>query len=128
MSAATKPAKRQRVADRPPGPYNFASHHFVEGINPSGGNTFGTGFAIGWQRGLRGNIGDRLPQDGAIVEDVISAAKERLEYFQRTRFHCQETAEAIFHLERALDALAERTERRTEEGTEGTFDLKGRVS
>jgi len=97
------------------------SHRFFgPGDAPEGGQTFGAGFAIAWQRGPLGRGKDRIAQNGAFVEDVIFAAKERLEFYQASRFNCPENALAIEHLEAALAALDSRTRRRESQQTEGT--------
>lgn len=88
--------------------------------SPAGGNCFGPGFAIGWQNGPLGRGDDRLPPNGAFVEDVILAAQQRLEFYQRSRFACDENQEAIAHLGCALEALGRRTARREAAGVEGT--------
>ena len=55
--------------------------------------------AIGWQNGLPDaeRIGKRRTGD---VEDVITAAIDRIEYYQQSRFSCQENAAALDHLRR----------------------------
>lgn len=114
--------------------------------NPEGGTTFGNGFAIGWQHGPLGRHTPgcvtqeminhdggpgashiycspdcmRREPNGAFVEDVIAAAEDRLEYYQKSRFACQENHEALMHLKSALDALNRRTRSRELRAVEGT--------
>lgn len=88
--------------------------------NPSGGSTFGDGFAISWQNGPLGRDSARQEPNGAFVENIIAAAKGRLEYYQESRFRCEENAEAIEHLAAALAACNRRTTRRVADGVEGT--------
>lgn len=88
--------------------------------NPAGGNTFGVGFAIGWQNGPLGRGAGRVPANGAFVEDIIDAALNRLEYYQQSKFACSENADAMEHLECALRLLASRTAKREAAGVEGT--------
>lgn len=98
-----------------------SNHWTDDNGNPDGGQAHGCGFAIAWQRGaMVDSDGNRIHQSGAFVEDIISAAKDRLEYFQATRFACDYNAEAIGYLDLALEALAERTSRRKDRGVEGT--------
>lgn len=87
---------------------------------PTGGMVSGTGFAIAWQNGAlkRGDTG--VEPNGAFVEDIIAAAQQRLEFFQASRFACQENAHAIACLANALDVLDKRTKAREARGVEGT--------
>lgn len=87
---------------------------------PTGGVAFGPGFAISWQHGPLGRGAERKEPNGAFVESIIWAAKQRIEFYQSTRFHCEENAEALRHLNDALQQLQARTRRREEAGTEGT--------
>lgn len=93
--------------------------------NPAGGEVIGTGFSIAWQQGPLGAVGseDRKEPNGAFVEDVIDAARQRIAFYQEAngaKFSCEENARALGYLEMALKVLDERTQRRTEQGTEGT--------
>jgi len=99
----------------------FKSEHFndAEG-RPAGGTTIGHGFTIGWQNGPLGRGDDRKEPNGAFVEDVIAAAKDRIDYYQASGFACGENQQAIDHLQQALDALNSRTARREAAQTEGT--------
>lgn len=105
-------------------PMTITSHHFsdAEG-NLGGGQTFGRGFAIAWQRGPLGRGEQRREPNGAFVEDIIRAALSRLEFYQESKFNCQENATAIQHLKAALASLESRTARREAEGTEGTHEV-----
>ena len=99
----------------------FTSNHFNDkDDNPGGGSTFGCGFAIEWQNGPLGRDADRVVPNGAFVEDVIAAAKDRIEYYQSSQFACEENAKAIVHLDKALAYLADRTASRETRGVEGT--------
>lgn len=97
-----------------------SSHFSNSGGNPEGGNTFGNGFAISWQRGPLGRPPQREEPNGAFVEDIIAAAQDRLEHYQNSKFKCDENGKAIEHLKRALELLDMRTKRREDKGTEGT--------
>jgi hypothetical protein len=103
----------------------FQSRYFVDETNaPEGGNAWGTGFSISWQRGPLGQGEKRLAPNGAFVETIIDVVRERLENYQHSRFACVENEEAIKHLEAALLVLNSRTLRRSVEGTEGTLSGK----
>ena len=84
--------------------------------NPTGGLTRGEGFEIDWQNGVK-------EPNGAILEDVLAAAIDRLEFFQNSRFACEENANAIGYINEALGALAARTAKRKAAGTEGTYKV-----
>lgn len=88
--------------------------------NPAGGSTFGTGFAISWQNGPLGRGEDRKPPNGAFVEDIIAAAADRIDYYQASRFACQENADAVAHLRAALECCNARTKAREQRAVEGT--------
>ena len=105
------------------------------GGNPTGGNTVlwvdgGTeseGLAalqIEWQNGIVGEDG----QNGAFVEDVMEAARQRLQFFQASKFRCRENAIALTHLETALAWLDFRTRAREVEGVENTYEEHGNES
>ena len=91
--------------------------------NPAGGFTDGTGFRIAWQDGPLGRGEDRREPNGAFVEDVILAAKDRIEFYQRSKFNCAENALAIGFLDDALESLHDRTTHREERQVEGTHAI-----
>ena len=80
--------------------------------NPSGGHVSATGLEIDWQNGPLERSLDRAPANGVFVETVITAALQRLEYYQSTKFSCRENAIAIMKLEEALHWLESRTKNR----------------
>lgn len=91
--------------------------------NPTGGLVVGTGITIAWQDGPLGRGAERMAPNGAFVEGVILAAKQRIEFYQEAsggKFACQENAWAIEHLAKALAVLELRTKRREDAGIEGT--------
>jgi hypothetical protein len=92
----------------------------MDGEAPEGGQTFGNGFAIAWQRGPLGKEAERKEPNGAFVDDIIAAAMDRLEFYQRSKFRCEENGAAINYLKGALAILKRRTERRETQGVEGT--------
>lgn len=91
--------------------------------NPAGGSVSGTGVSISWQNGPLGRGADRQPANGAFVEGVIEAARQRLAFYQAAnggKFACRENELAIAHLESALTILDERTKAREARQVEGT--------
>ncbi len=88
--------------------------------NPSGGYVKGTGLDIVWQNGPLGRGEARIEPNGAFVETVIDAARQRLEYYQTSKFNSTYNAEAIEYLNKALAALDQRTKDREAAGVEGT--------
>lgn len=100
------------------------AHHFQdEHGNPAGGQTFGNGYCIAWQHGPLQRGGARQDPNGAFVEEVIIAAIDRLNYYQRSKFECEENDEAIHHLVAAVEALHRRTEAREARQVEGTHHV-----
>ena len=98
--------------------YDKVNTHSKDG--PAGGFVTGTGIQIDWQDGPLGRGKDRQEPNGAFVETVIDAARQRLVFYQDSKFSCPENESAIIHLERALRVLDIRTKRREESGIEGT--------
>lgn len=91
--------------------------------NPSGGFVNGVGLTIQWQDGPLGRGVERLKPNGAFVETVIAAAKQRLEFYQTAadgKFNCHENADAINSLNSALRVLDNRTKSREARDVEGT--------
>ena len=103
---------------------SFEMENHTDGAgNPSGGSVRGLGLSIDWQNGpLAAETGRNAP-NGAFVETVIIAARRRIEYYQRTKFACDENADAIDHLNGALEVLQARTARREAAGVEGTYGV-----
>lgn len=100
----------------------FKTHQFLDETGaPEGGCTFGTGFTISWQRGPLGRGPERIEPNGAFVEDIIEAAKNRLEFYQESRFASPYNAVAIDHLRMALESLHRRTADREAREVEGTL-------
>ena len=90
---------------------------------PAGGFVDGLGLHIRWQNGpLRTSDSVRSP-NGAFVETVLQAARQRLEHYQGSPFACAENAEALEHVDAALRALQRRTARREAKGVEGTYGI-----
>lgn len=104
---------------------HITSNHWTdEAGTPTGGATFGRGFAISWQNGgLAEPDGTRKEPNGAFVEDIIVAARDRLRFYQRSKFACQHNADALELLGKALERLDDRTSERTRRGVEGTHQV-----
>ena len=104
----------------------FQAQNYTDGDgNPTGGEVTGTGLYIGWQVGPLGRGDDRQEPNGAFVETVIAAAKQRIEFYQTAgggKFACRENALAITKLDEALHWLNHRTQQREARGVEGTHE------
>jgi len=95
-------------------------HETDENGNPAGGRTTGVGIDITWQDGPLGRGESRREPNGAFVEGVLNAARNRLEFYQDSRFKCRENALAITRIEEALHWLNHRTMDRELRQVEGT--------
>jgi hypothetical protein len=94
--------------------------------NPTGGNTemiagdpSYAAISIHWQDGIVGDNG----QGGAFVEDVLEAARQRLQFFNKSEFRCRENSIAITKIEEALQWLDWRTRQRLIENVENTYEV-----
>lgn len=66
--------------------------------------------------------------NGVFNEDLINMVLDRLKHYQDSKFKCIENEKAIFHLEKALAILNERTKRRSDKGildTHNTDETEG---
>ena len=91
--------------------------------NPTGGYVKATGFSINWQNGPLGRGVGRQEANGAFVEGVVEAARQRIAFYQSAsggKFACKENASALVCLERALLHLNARTQAREKREVEGT--------
>lgn len=93
-----------------------ALHCFDAHGIPDGGCSDGPGFSISWQKGPRNG---RLEVNGAVVEEVIATAMNRLLALQDGGLRCEEHTRAIVHLDEALAALGDRAQRMATRGDEG---------
>lgn len=91
--------------------------------NPAGGHVEGKGLAVIWQNGPLGRDGERIEPNGAFVETVLSAALQRIIYYQESKFKCRENAIAITKIEEALLWLDKRTRDREARQVEGTHKV-----
>jgi len=105
----------------------LAEYHAVntqdENGNPTGGSVEGTGISISWQDGPLGKGTDRREPNGAFVETVMDACRQRIQAYQSSKFVCKENAMAIIKLEEALMWLNKRTQDREVRGVEGIHEV-----
>jgi hypothetical protein len=59
--------------------------------------------------------------NGLTNEVLLAIVVDRLEFFQRGQFACEENADALGYVKLAGEALEARTKRRTDQGVEGTL-------
>src|SRR2546429_4490518 len=100
-----------------------AVNHLDKDGNPAGGNVSGVGLHIEWQKGPLGRGGDRQQPNGAFVETVLAAALQRIQFYQDTKFKCEENARAIDKIQDALQWLNRRTMDREGRDVEGTHTI-----
>lgn len=93
--------------------------------NPSGGYAHGPGLCVAFQDGPRGkkHDGTLLPANGAFVEDLITAAYQRLAFFEGSKFKHEANHRAMLHLQSAIEALQERAKERAQRGVLGANAL-----
>jgi hypothetical protein len=91
--------------------------------NPTGGWARGTGIDIRWQDGPLGRGDERNRPNGAFIEGVLEAARQRLVFFQSSKFACRENAIALTKIEEALHWLDHRTRDRETRQVEGTHSV-----
>lgn len=103
---------------------NFEAENRLEDGKPAGGSVKAMGLQIKWQNGPLGRGKDRKKPNGSFVETVISAALQRLEFYQDSGFGCSENASAIHNLKSALGVLEFRTQQRESAGVEGTHERR----
>lgn len=98
----------------------FIAINFDKKGNPAGGSVEGIGLNILWQDGPLGRDENRKEPNGAFVETVIASVKQRIEYYNRSKFNCFENTMAIAKLDEALAWLNKRTQDREKRQVEGT--------
>lgn len=99
------------------------SENILDNGNPTGGSSRGVGIEIHWQNGPLGNPLDMTKVNGAFIEGVLEAARQRLEFFQSSKFACRENALALTKIEEALHWLDHRTNNRKVRKVEGTYNV-----
>jgi hypothetical protein len=118
------PTTEAELAEMKVAPMEFFSEHWVDSLeNPAGGVSSGLGFTISWQAGPLGRGEERRVPNGAFVEKIIFAAIDRLQFYQRSKFRCDENEAAINHLQDALLSMETRTAGREAREVEGTHEL-----
>ncbi len=88
--------------------------------NPAGGIVDSMGLSIAWQPGPLGSPPDTPRR--AFVEDVLEAARQRLDFYQTAghgRYACRENAIAITKIEEALMWLKARRDKNEQRGVQG---------
>jgi hypothetical protein len=89
--------------------------------NPEGGWMEACGLQIRWQRGAL-DFEDDVPWNGLFLVTLLEAAQRRLEYYQSTKFECEDNAEALQHITDAINVLNSRQIRRFCEGSRGKHE------
>ena len=91
---------------------------------PTGGYATATGMLVVFQDGPTKVHEQLYAKNGAFVEDLLVAAKGRLEFFQTSdKVKCEENQAAILAIESALAVLGARRNRRIAEGKYGTHQM-----
>ena len=105
------------------------SNHEIELVNetdddgnPAGGRVEGCGFHIYWQDGpINREAGEEA--HGAFVEDVLLGVINRMEFYQGSKFACDENEEALRHLRDAHTSMMNRREDRVDRGVQGRHEV-----
>lgn len=103
---------------------NPTGGHVILGVKRGDNEEF-PALHVEWQDGPRGqeHTKDLLPPNGAFVEDVLWAARQRLEFFQNSKYASDYNQSAINHIDNALSALADRTAERRVRQVEGKHEV-----
>ena len=103
---------------------DMVAYNYLEDGKPAGGCVDAIGLDIEWQNGPLGRVGtdERVEPNGAFVETVIEAARQRIQWYNDNGFACRENSLAITKLEEALHWLNARTQRRVSQNVEGTHE------
>lgn len=96
-------------------------NYFDADGNPAGGYAHGPGLCATFQDGPRGRAADGSlePANGAFVEDLLVAAAQRLEFFQRSRFKHEKNQAALDYIYSAINAMNARATERAQRGVLG---------
>ena len=90
--------------------------------NPAGGRVEGCGFHIYWQDGpVDREAGEEA--HGAFVEDVLLGVINRMEFYQGSKFACEENDSALSHLRAAHTSMMERRWDREKRGVQGKHEV-----
>ena len=96
-----------------------AQHHQDADGNPAGGYAYAKGISIVWQQGpLEGR-----EQNGAFVETLLGICRDRIHYFQSTKFACAENEATMEAIDQAIAHMKARTADRQHRGVEGTHTV-----
>lgn len=108
-----------------------STFYTTEEGNPTGGFSRAEGISIVWQNGVQ-------EANGAILEDVLALAVDRLQFFQgelpeqggpmpperkHGKFRSRENSLVITHLQEAIHWLNHRTIERRRRGVEGSYSV-----
>jgi hypothetical protein len=85
----------------------------------AGGVSTGIGVTICWQHGGL----DVAGRNGAFLLEVLDMCKQQLEYYQNSKYACEENADALTSLEECIAHLESRKNRRQSQGILGTHEL-----
>ena len=99
-----------------------ASNFTDEDGNPDGGHVEGCGLSIRWQRGPIINQPGELPWNGCFLITVLQAAQCQLEFYQSTKFACDDNKEAMARIGEAIEVLERRQRNRFTRGVRGKHD------
>ena len=99
----------------------IVGHNWTKDGNPTGGYAQGTGLKINWQDGpIDRDAGDK--PNGTFVEDILEVCKRRLEFYEESRFSCEENASALLSIKHAIAALLLRRKDRAARGVLGKHE------
>ena len=72
---------------------------------------------IRWQNGILS-----LGRNGVLVEDLLEAALQRMQFFNDSKFRCRENSLAITHIQEAIMWLRERQRNRAKQGVQSSYE------
>lgn len=112
---------RTKSSEEPIGEDARGGHCLNDEGFPTGGYATATGMLVVFQDGPTKAGEQCYSKNGAFVEDLLVAAKGRLEFYQTSdKVKCEENRAAILAIETALAILGARRNRRIAEGKYGT--------
>ena len=116
---------RANVSTEPIGEDVRGGHYLNDEGFPTGGYATATGMLVVFQDCPNKKRAKQCyVKSGAFVEDLLVAAKGRLEFFQTSdKVKCEENRAAIIAIEAALAVLGARRNRRIAEGKYGTHQM-----
>lgn len=115
---------RAKVSEEPIGEDVRGGHYMNDEGFPTGGYATATGMLVAFQDGPTKAGEQCYVKNGAFVEDLLIAAKSRLEFYQTSdKVKCEENRAAIIAIEAALTVLGVRRSRRIAAGKYGTNEM-----